>query len=243
MTENPTIPLLAGGSNTLIADKTFSRVLVLDTPFFQPQREEDRLLVSAPQKISTLFPLLIKHQLGGLEFMAGVPRVTLGGAIYQNFGAFDKCIADHILSVKTMINQHVVELDNAACQFSYRNSIFQKNHYPILSATLQLTHSTDTQSSLHNMIARRQQHQPLKLPNIGSTFKNPPTLSAGKLIDLAGLKGHRIGDAQIWEGHGNFIINTGNARFAEVMDLIEHTRKVVKSQTGTLLEPEICILQ
>lgn len=244
--ENPLIPLIAGGSNTLIADKLFDQIFLLKNPFYEPRFLSGNILeVSAPQKIPALTTFFKQNNLSGIEFMAGVPRVSFGGAIYQNFGAFDKKIENIIISVKALANNKIITLSKDECGFAYRSSIFKKNNYKIISAQMHYTKGDSSRftEDIEKIINFRKKHQPLKFPNIGSIFKNPQGCYAGKLIEDLGLRGFSIGGAQIWEHHANFIINKNNATYNDVIELIETIQKKSKKRYNILLEPEISILR
>ena len=182
----------------------------------------------------------------GLEWAVGIPG-TLGGAVVSNAGAHGGTTSDIARSVETLSQEDgLVVLDPDQVGFGYRTSHFQRlwrtagGCPAILSVDLELT--PETPEKLMTLIAEhtayRRATQPTQ-PSSGSVFKNPPGGSAGRLIDQCGLKGHRIGDAQISEKHGNFIVNRGHAQAAEVEALIAIARARVQAEFGIVLETEI----
>ena len=183
----------------------------------------------------------IKHKLTGLESLVGVPG-TLGGAIMMNAGAWGAEISNYLVSVEVISSTGKIKtLYPNDIKFSYRYSSFKSNEF-ILSAKFRLNKATEKQIKRKKLIASkgRINSQPLKFRSAGSVFKNPHTnLAAGLLIDRAGLKGTRSGDAEISEHHANFFINHGNAKATDIARLIRLTRKTICEKFGIMLELEI----
>jgi len=152
--------------------------------------------------------------------LTGIPG-TIGGAIAMNAGAHGGEIADHLVEVEVIRNGQTQKVKTENAQFAYRHSGF--DHDVVLSAAFKLQRGDKEPLSAkrRKLILQRNEIQPLEFPNLGSMFKNPPNTFAAKLIEQAGLKGKRVGDAQISEKHANFIINLGNAKAEEVVKLID----------------------
>jgi len=212
--------VLGGGSNVLFPDKGY-RGLVIK---FQNL------------KLSQLVN-------SGLEWAAGIPG-TVTGAIWGNAGAFGKSMKDVVKKVEVfdVKNEKIKILNNKDCRFGYRDSIFKKNHdLIILSAEIKQKKS-DPQE-IKKCLAHRRKTQPLSFPSAGSVFKNPPGFSAGELVEKCGLKGKKIGGAQISDIHSNFIVNLGGAKAQDVLSLIKLVKKTVNKKFKIKLEEEIIVLK
>ena len=189
-----------------------------------------------------------KHGLSGLEFGAGVPG-TVGGSIFGNAGAFGTEVRDRLLRVEAVDpDGQILELSNAECAFAYRESAFKsggERGWVILSARFSVR--TADPASIREQIRRvqgeRRRTQPIDRRSLGSTFKNPPGQAAGQLIEACGLKGRRVGGAQVSPKHANFILNLGGATAADVLALMAEMRGRVQQRFGIELEPEIQVFE
>jgi UDP-N-acetylmuramate dehydrogenase len=182
----------------------------------------------------------------GLEFGAGVPG-TVGGSVVGNAGAFGREVKDALISADVIDPQgRLHTLSAAACRFAYRDSILksEKSGWVVRSATFET--GEDDPSRIRERIKEVQRHrrqtQPIEKRSLGSTFKNPPGEAAGRLIDACGLKGRRIGGAQISEKHANFIVNLGGASADDVLALMAEMRNRVFERFGIELEPEVRVI-
>ena len=178
----------------------------------------------------------------GLEWAVGIPG-TIGGAIVQNAGAYGGCMADVLLRARVMNREGEVRtLGREQLALGYRTSRFRCGNASevVLSTDLQLKSGSraEVTACMAEHLARRKAAQP-PLPSAGSVFKNPPGDHAARLIEAAGLKGTRIGDAMVSPKHANFIVNAGHARAVDVKDLIDQVCAVVVERFGTKLEPEV----
>ena len=185
-----------------------------------------------------------KHCLTGLEFAYGIPG-TLGGAVYMNAGAYGGQMSDVVIETEYFdpASDEIKTVIGDEHGFSYRHSIFAEHpEYVILSSKLELKVGDAEEIFAlmsKNMLARKEK-QPLEYPSAGSTFKRPGgNLFAGKLIEDSGLKGYTVGGAQVSEKHAGFTVNRGGATSADVLAVIEHTRKTVFEKFGVELECEI----
>ena len=183
------------------------------------------------------------ESLTGIEFCAGIPG-SVGGAVRMNAGAYGNEIKDIIETVNVMIvNGSISEFKRTALHFEYRNLDLPERAI-IVSACFLLTKGVKEkiQERIREIIDIRKEKHPLEYRNAGSVFKNPKGLPAGQTIDAVGLKGTRIGGAQISEKHGNFIVNTGNATAKDILALIDTIQKKVWEERGIRLEPEVRII-
>jgi UDP-N-acetylmuramate dehydrogenase len=207
---------------------------------------DDIVSVSAGYLMPKLGAETAKAGLAGLEFAAGVPG-SVGGSVFGNAGAFGGEVKDQLRSIEAINEQgqrHSVRADE--CGFAYRDSVFksQRDRWVILSATFATRKepAAEVRTRLLEVQKHRRATQPIEQRSLGSTFKNPPGDSAGRLIDATGLKGMRIGGAHISPKHANFIVNLGGASANDVLALMAEMRKRVFERFGIELEPEIRII-
>jgi UDP-N-acetylmuramate dehydrogenase len=185
----------------------------------------------------------IRWGLGPAEFLAGIPG-TLGGALAMNAGAFGGEIWQHVVEVQT-IDRRGVEHRRAASEFQigYRSVNAPAQDEGFLAARLQFdTKPAANDADVRALLAQRKASQPIGAWSCGSVFTNPPGDHAARLIEAAGLKGFRIGDAAVSQKHANFIVNHGGASAAQLEELIEHVRATVERVHGVRLTPEVRIL-
>lgn len=243
--------VLGAGSNILVGDGGI-RGVVIDNRAHAVQGpapdSEGRFIVRAESGTSfaALARGLAREGYAGLEWAAGIPG-TLGGAIVYNAGAYGGCLADVLLAV-SLVNGTgtVLAIPAAELGLTYRGSALTGGPLKervILSAELQVwpADAAAVTARVAEYDSRRLAAQP-RGRNAGSIFKNPPQTPAWKLIDQVGLRGRRIGDAQISEKHCNFFINTGHARAADVNALIDLARRLVYERFGVQLETEIALV-
>ncbi len=240
--------LLGGGCNVLVADAGV-RGLVIVNKAAEVEFTGERVRAEAGASLSSLARETVERGLAGLEWAAGLPG-TVGGAVVGNAGAFDGDIAG-VLSSATVLEPDgtITERPNEWFEFGYRESRIKRageqgskgaGGHVVLTAKFGLQ-AGDPQA-LAARAAEILEWRRTKHPSgatMGSTFKNPPGSHAGYLIEQAGLRGYRIGGAQISELHGNFFMNTGGATAADVLALIEYARSQVLRQFGIDLELEI----
>ena len=240
---NMPLLVIGGGSNILVNDKGLRAiVLCLNSPIFKKiSFQGNHVFVASGASLSQVLRLAQKQGLSGLEFLSGIPG-RVGGALAMNAGIPEKNIGDLVEEVSVIdYNGNIKNLNKKEIKFGYRTSNFSK--YIILSARLRLI-KKDKQE-IKNRIKRYLNHrkltQDLSWSSAGCIFKNPKGVSAGKLIDLCGLKGKRIGGACISRIHANFILNLGHARARDVLKLMDLAKKEVKKKFNVSLEPEIKI--
>ena len=238
--------VLGSGFNTLASD-TPLRAVVVQLSRFRRLEERPGLLLRAEAGVShsQLTRFCVERGFSGLEFGAGIPG-TLGGWIAMNAGVPEREVKDVIVEIETMspTGERVTHLPAERLTFTYRALRGLAPGSVLLSALLAIEVSTRdaVRSEVDRFLSHRSGTQPLNVPTCGSVFKNPLGDHAGRLIEVAGLKGHRIGGAEISSVHASFISNLGGATAADVMALIEAARKAVFEATGTRLETEVRIL-
>jgi UDP-N-acetylmuramate dehydrogenase len=237
----PGVPfaLLGGGANLLVSDAGIDGVVIQLGWFSQLEWDQDKVCAGAGLALDTLIVSSLRKGLGGLERLSGIPG-TLGGALRMNAGAFESEIADHLLEVEIMErNGNRCRLKKEQAGFGYRQAL-QLRDKIIMSAVFQLRpdKAEDLWKIRFETLARRFQRQPWQYPSAGSVFKRPPGFFAGKLIEEAGLKGCRIGQAQFSPKHAGFIVNLGGAKAGEVFALIRMAQEKVKSRQKIDLELE-----
>ena len=239
--------ILGKGSNVLFADEGYPGVIIeIGAGMEKVERTGDTgIRAQAGVSLSALAAFAAREGLSGLEFAGGIPG-TLGGAVTMNAGAYGGEMKDVIVSAKVMDEEGAVQkLSCEELQLGYRTSIVQKKQFVVLEAEFLLKPGTteEIQNTMKELNAKRREKQPLEYPSAGSTFKRPEGYFAGKLIEDAGLRGYRVGDAQVSEKHCGFVVNRGKATCAEVLQLIGDVQKTVKEQFGVQLEPEVRIIR
>lgn len=235
--------VLGNGSNLLVSDGGHKEVALSTARLDTLRASGDSLICGAGVALSRLASMALSQGLTGLEFAHGIPG-SLGGAVYMNAGAYGGEMKDVVESV-TFVDRdgQVRVLPGDECGFGYRTSRFQKGGV-VLSAILRLRPGdpAEIRAKMDELAASRRERQPLNYPSAGSTFKRPENGYASKLIDEAGLKGLRVGGAQVSEKHAGFIVNLGNATFSDVYALMAMVVTKVYKSSGVKLEPEVKII-
>ena len=228
-------PLLIGnGTNLLVSDEG------LDTVVIDMSAELSRLDLTGDGEITADAGV----SLATLAVFAW-KNGTLGGGIVMNAGAYGGELKDVVTEVTALYPDGVKVLTPAQLDFSYRHSVFSAGEGIVLGAKLKLeTGDKDAiKAEMDELMARRKASQPLELPSAGSTFKRPAGYFAGTLIEGCGLKGCRVGGAEVSPKHAGFVVNVGGATCADVLALIEKVRKTVYDAHGVMLEPEVKIIR
>lgn len=234
------------GSNILFPDDGYPGVVIEIGSGMEKIEilEKGRVRAQAGVALSTLASIVARQSLTGFEFAGGIPG-TLGGAVTMNAGAYGGEIKDCIETATVMNDSGEIRvLSKEELELGYRSSVIQKKGYLVLEAVFCFDEG-DRETILARMRelnAKRREKQPLEFASAGSTFKRPEGYFAGKLIEDSGLKGYRIGDAQVSEKHCGFVINRGNATAAEVLRVIEDVQKKVYETFGVRLEPEVKVI-
>lgn len=240
--------ILSGGTNILVSDDGFNGV-VIKTDFNELRFEGNNVYLGAGVQMSRVVHETVKKDLGGFEWAIGIPG-TVGGSVRGNAGCFGGDMSDVIKGVYVFDSNSNAKkvFSNAECEFDYRESIF-KNHQEliILGADITLTAGTKDGGAelVREYMKRRISEQDIGEKCAGCIFKNPVSrdtkerISAGHLIDTAGLKGKKIGGAMVSKRHANFFINTGGATAADIITLINYVKKEVLRTHGAELHEEI----
>lgn len=237
---------IGNGSNLLVSDEGLNGVAILLDSSFDGEIELDGTVLLAPagKKLSAVCAAACAAGLTGLEFAYGIPG-SVGGAVYMNAGAYGGEMKDRLLWVEYLApTGEIVRLQQEQLSLSYRHSRFMEEGMQgscIVRAAfgLQRGEKAAIQSEMDRILNQRRQKQPLEYPSAGSTFKRPQGAFAAQLIDECGLKGFTVGGAQVSEKHAGFVINTGKATCADVLELTRQVRECVQEKTGYLLELEV----
>ena len=237
---------IGNGSNLLVSDKGLNGIAILLDSGFDGEIEVDGTVLLAPagKKLSAVCAAACAAGLTGLEFAYGIPG-SVGGAVYMNAGAYGGEMKDRLLWVEYLApTGEIVRLQQEQLSLSYRHSRFMEEGMQgscIVRAAfgLQRGEKAAIQSEMDRILNQRRQKQPLEYPSAGSTFKRPQGAFAAHLIDKCGLKGFTVGGAQVSEKHAGFVINTGKATCADVLELTRQVRECVQEKTGHLLELEV----
>jgi len=258
--------IIGGGSNIVFPDETYDGVILSTQEFcdvsilkfdnlpFSMQDtklESNQVLVTcfAGTPVATVVNFCTKNNLTGFEEFAGLPG-SIGGALYMNARCFEKSISELLFYTSYMDYSsgkiEVKKLPYKESDFDYKKSPFQNQKRVVTTATFLVTKQPESEhqnieEKCKEFIAERVTKGHFRYPSAGSVFKNNHDFGkpSGKLIDEAGLKGYTIGGAQIADFHGNFIVNTNNAKATDVKALVEYAEKIILEKYGFTLEPEI----
>lgn len=190
----------------------------------------------------TLIGYAIRRSLAGMEWAAGIPG-TVGGCLVMNAGTRLGEMKDAVKAVRLVtLNGDVRDLPAASIRFQYRRARLPQGI--VVGVWLQLRPGVRSEISriVKDYLHYRKDTQPLAMPSAGCVFKNPPADSAGRLLEAAGMKGMRVGDAEVSSKHGNFIVNRGRATAADVIDLIGKIRRTIRQKAGVRLDLELKIV-
>ncbi len=232
--------ILGKGSNVIVGDKGF-RGLVINTENLDKIRVESNHIISETGiPLSKVCEKSLESSLTGLEFASGIPG-TLGGAIYMNAGAYGGIIADVLEEVVCLdYSGNEIVLSTEELKLDYRHSLLQDKDLIAVKAKLKLKQGEQKKikSIIDDLTNKRWTKQPMEIPSAGSIFKRPQGYYASALIDQAGLKGFRIGDAQVSKKHAGFIVNLGHATAKDVQQLIKEIQKDIYLKNKVRLEVE-----
>jgi UDP-N-acetylmuramate dehydrogenase len=238
--------IIGGGTNVLVSDKGVRGIVVLNRAkeIRFNLGDQPSVWCESGAVLSSVAHRAAAFALGGMEWAANIPG-TVGGAVYGNAGAFGSNVANDLVRTEILEESGRSWWPVEKMDYGYRSSLLKNNHLKavILAAEFRLCNSTkeDAQKKIEQFSATRKATQPPGA-SMGSMFKNPEGDHAGRLIEAAGLKGTRIGNAEISPVHGNFFINKGETKAADVKALIELVKRTVKENSGVDLELEIELL-
>ena len=245
--------LLGRGSNILASDDGFRGIVIVLGDGFKyigrdRQQDGDSTLVTAGAGVSLarLCSWCAEQGLSGVEFASGIPG-SVGGGVAMNAGAWGRSMADVIQRIELVDHEKIEIINEKHLGFSYRTcqALAGRKEAVVSAVTMSFTAANPEQirETIRTLSTERKQRQPAGEPNCGSVFKNPEGYSAGSLIDQAGLKGRRIGDAEVSTKHANFIVNRGKATADDVLALIDEIREKVLQTSGVELLPEVQLLR
>jgi len=232
---------LGHGTNLLVSDRGIRGLVIrLGDGVNQISIDDVKVIAGAGVDFGALVETVVERGLEGLEFGEGIPG-TVGGGLVMNAGAFGGEIARVVTLVHGVTEEGEARaLTPDEVNFAYRRTNLPP-HFVISRVDFELRHGDreELRARVMEVRAKRAARQPKNVPNAGSIFKNPPGNFAGRLLEAAGMKGHRIGGAGFSEQHANFIVNLGGARAEDVHALIEMARAKVRETSGVVLEPEV----
>ena len=235
--------ILGNGSNVILARPNFDVVIKLDR-INNIEIKDNIVIAGAGVSLIKLSNICMENNLNGLSFAGGIPGL-LGASTAMNAGAYKEDMSSIVKEVKVLTpNLEIKTMKNSELEYAYRDSFLKRNKdFICVEVTLSLEYE-DKEIIKHRMLDRRDRRissQPVNMPSAGSVFRNPEGLSAGKLIEDIGLKGYTIGGAQVSEKHANFIINTSNATYEDIISLIDYIKEKVKEKYNIdlILEQEI----
>ncbi|PID76967.1 MAG: UDP-N-acetylenolpyruvoylglucosamine reductase [Deltaproteobacteria bacterium] len=235
--------VIGRGSNLLVPDRGFPGIILILGGSFKQMSVKGRLIEAGAGCCLTKFIKWCQQQgLGGGEFLFGIPG-SVGGAVFMNAGAFGGHIADILTGIEVITPEKTAYYDQDELRYSYRRLDNWSDMGMAVIARAWFACRPDDPAMIRErcvkLIRKRQGRQPYGMPSAGSFFKNPQGDSAGRLIDVCGLKGFRVGDAMISKKHANFLVNAGQASSEDVVRLMEIVQKEVEYNSGVSLEPEV----
>ena len=234
--------IVGNGSNLLVSDKGYEGVIIqIYKQMNQVEVEGIQIRAQAGALLSMIAKKALDAELTGFEFAAGIPG-TLGGACVMNAGAYGGEMKDVLQSVTVLTDKGEVKtLAKEELELGYRTSVIAKKGYIVLEAVIELQKGAKEaiRAVMDDLKERRVTKQPLEYPSAGSTFKRPEGYFAGKLIQDAGLRGFRVGGAQVSEKHCGFVINKDQATASDVMNLMNQVSDKVYEEFGVRLQPEV----
>ena len=251
--------LIGNGSNLLVSDEGYPGIAIRLAGVFEEieQDEEDKTLVTigAARLMSSAAAFLTERGLAGFEFASGIPG-SIGGAVYMNAGAYGGEIKDVCESVRVLCRAEgqgeqgegglyeARAMSNEEMDFGYRHSAAEDKGMIIVSAKMRFTEDDPAAiaARVDELREKRNSKQPVNYPSAGSTFKRPVGGYAAALIEQSGLKGYRVGGAEVSTKHSGFVINTGGATCEDVLAVMRHVRETVLADSGILLEPEVRLI-
>jgi UDP-N-acetylmuramate dehydrogenase len=235
--------LIGGGYNLLVRDGGFRGVVISLEALCSIDSTGDSLIIAgAGASNRALADYALKHSLSGIEFLAGIPG-SLGGAVAMNAGAGGEAIADRLEMLTTLDNGAVTVTSKEKLCFGYRFLQLDPGEI-IIGASLRLEPGSRSEIAVNieAFMDQRRSSQQVGYPSAGSFFKNPPGKGAWRLIDEAGLRGYRVGGAQVSEVHANFLVNRGGAKAADFIAVADYIKQVVWKEAAVLLEEEVKIV-
>ncbi len=238
--------MLGNGSNTIFKNDYYDGIIIKLDRLNKITYNSNYVTAEAGCSLMKLSLDLIKHGLSGLEFGAAIPG-DVGASTAMNAGAYTHDMAEVVDKVRVLDKDlNIKEFTNSELEFEYRDSYLKKHpEYIVIYTTFKLTRGDRNAMSelISTRRVKRLATQPLDKPSAGSVFRNPEGMFAGELIEKCGLKGYKIGGAEVSKKHANFIINSGNAKGEDIVKLIEEIKKIVKKEYNVDLVLEQIIVE
>lgn len=242
--EQAPLTIFGNLSNLIVRDGGIDGVVMILTQMAKIEADDYGIYAESGASIIETSRHALTQSMTGLEFACGIPG-SVGGAVFMNAGAYGGEVVDCIEYVDILtLDGKLQRLSNEESQFSYRHSIYQENEAVILGAyfKLQKGNADEIAAEMERLTELRQSKQPLEYPSCGSVFKRPEGYFTGKLIQDAGLQGHRIGGAEVSKKHAGFIVNVDHATATDYTQMIEYIQREIKDRYGVTLETEVRIL-
>lgn len=245
--EGVAVTLLGAGSNMLVSDRGIPGLVISTRHLRHTEFNPDtgQVTIAAGEPLPRLAWQAAERGWQGLEWAVGIPG-SIGGAVVMNAGAHKSCVADILVNTQVLSAEATLEtLTPEQLSYSYRTSSLQGSQRLVTQATFQLQPGSNPEqvmATTSQHLEHRRTTQPYHLPSCGSVFRNPKPYTAGWLIEQTGLKGYRIGGAQVAERHANFILNCGGATASDIFALICYIQQQVEQRWGIWLKPEVRIL-
>lgn len=239
------VTYLGNGSNIIIRDGGIRGIVVSLLELNNITVSGNTLIAESGAAIIEASKIALQHNLSGLEFACGIPG-SVGGAVYMNAGAYGGEVKDCLKHV-TAINEigDFVTLTLDELELGYRTSRVQTEHLVVISAEFELSADKDhaeIKAVMDDLTEKRETKQPLEFPSCGSVFQRPPGNFAGKLIQDAGLQGHRIGGVEVSKKHAGFMVNVDDGTASDYEELIHHVQDTILDQFGVVLHREVRII-
>ena len=235
-------------TNLIVQDAGYRGVLIALTSLramrLEPREDGGVVLnAEAGASLAELVRLMAEESLTGMEFCAGIPG-SIGGGIRMNAGAYGHDMKDVVKEITVLDGgREFRHIPVQGLRFEYRNLRLGADTVIVQAGfLLQRGVRAQVRAKISELLEARKRKHPLQYPSAGSIFKNPQAGPAGRIIEECGLKGRRVGGAEVSQVHGNFIVNTGDARAADIVALMRLVREEVLEQTGVLLEPEVKVI-
>ncbi|MBQ8298942.1 MAG: UDP-N-acetylmuramate dehydrogenase [Clostridia bacterium] len=236
--------IIGNGSNLVVKDGGLRGLVIKTTKVNNMHVDGEAIEAETGCFLGKIAMLARDNSLTGFEFASGIPG-TLGGAVSMNAGAYGGEIKDVVIeSTYADLNGNIHTILNDEHEFGKRKSFFTGKDYVILSSKIQLKQGNyeEIKRKMDELREARNTKQPVTMPSAGSVFKRPEGFFAGKLIEDSGLKGYRIGGAEVSTLHAGFIVNAGGATSKDILDLIKHIQETVQKNYGVMLETEVKII-
>lgn len=231
--------VMGNGSNILISDEGIRGVVINLETGFNYIRNEDGVIVSgAGAKLAKFVDFCIQNNLSGVEMIAGIPA-TVGGALIMNAGCYGGETSTYVTEVTVIRSEKILNLSKEACGFVYRNSNLKDTVIMQAKFKLPAGDKDELLKLRKEFLLKRNESQPVEIPNAGCIFKNPKGTHAAVLIEECGLKGMSVGGAMVSPKHANFIVNNGAATANDVLELVRKIQKTVKDTKGIELNLEV----